>query len=207
MHTFYLAKLICSATGSLLASEEVWSNDTPERVALDAATFFNTDEHDQDPAGHTIRLYGPYTMDEAAPAHVFKVEEAEEPADEFWTVTEVAADEKPPLSDSAVLALVRHVMATGANGNSEPDSMDTTLTAVENVLGGSLRSKAEIASFTAQEVASALGYTVKPVEGGFIFNDPDGNDAKDAPGAPYTTEAEAWAAAEDDAADRETIED
>lgn len=99
---FYLARLIGS-DGGLLASEEVWNPQdatpeqdaafTPERAALDAATFFHSDEHDADPAGNTIQLFGPYTVDTARPAHLFQIEEDDRPeARDYWTAERIGGE-------------------------------------------------------------------------------------------------------------------
>lgn len=78
--SFYIAHLV-DLDGTVLAREEIWSPEagadigTPESVALDAAAFFSTDEHDVSPVDCVIRLYGPFLVDFAAPAYSFKVAE------------------------------------------------------------------------------------------------------------------------------------
>ena len=97
LKTFYIARLI-DADDSLLASEQVWRGDdasdadfTPERVALEAAGFFNTDDHAENPEGCTIQLFGPFTVADA-PAHIFKIEDAEDDARDFWTAERIGGD-------------------------------------------------------------------------------------------------------------------
>lgn len=89
---FYIAHLIDSAAalivglpGAILATEEVWSPQTPAAdydpaihftpaaAADDAAAFFGADEHDIDltQEGLEIRLYGPFTQ--GAPVATFAV--------------------------------------------------------------------------------------------------------------------------------------
>lgn len=100
---FYYVRLI-DADGGLLASEELWapedatpeqiaSDFSPERVAVDAASFFHSDEHDADPAGNTIQLFGPYTVDTARPAHLFQIEEDDRPeARDYWTAERIGGE-------------------------------------------------------------------------------------------------------------------
>lgn len=90
--SFYLVRLI-DADDGVLASEEIWANadavaGSPERVALDAASYFSTDSHDQNPAGNRVQLFGPFIVDAAAPAHVFDIaEDDREDAPDYWTAT------------------------------------------------------------------------------------------------------------------------
>lgn len=80
---FYIAHLI-TGFGAVIASEQVWTPDpmpegydpardfSPEAVVEDALAFFNTDDHDVEPDGCTIRLFGPFVMGD--PAASFAVE-------------------------------------------------------------------------------------------------------------------------------------
>lgn len=100
---FYLARLI-DAVGARLASEEVWTPEedmipdgydlaidfAPERVVLDAAAFFSTDDHGAlDLDGCTIQLFGPYTVGE--PVAAFAMSEEPDPmVNEYYHAARIA---------------------------------------------------------------------------------------------------------------------
>lgn len=86
MRQFYLAQLLTPA-GNHLASEQVWtppldslppgydpaSDFSPEQVTEDALAFLASDEECEEVAGRVLHLFGPFAVDEAAPAHVFEI--------------------------------------------------------------------------------------------------------------------------------------